>query len=66
MLQQFGRYKRNGQQTIVLIIVKRKHILLDSIDELEGSDFFYLQSPIEIINKLKIQEIIFKLYENNL
>lgn len=66
MLQQLGRCGRNGQQAVVLIFVERKHILPDGVDELEGSDFVYLQSPVEMTNKPKIQQIVSKLYEHNL
>lgn len=66
MLQRFGRCGRNKQPVIALIFVKKKHILPDSVDELEGSDFISLQSLIEITNIVEIQHIVSKLYKHNL
>ena len=66
MLGQLGRCRKNRQQTVVLIFVGRKYIIPDSVDELVGLDFVYLQSPVEMTNKLKIQEIVSKLYKHNL
>ena len=66
MLQQLGRCERNRQQAVALIFVKRKHIIPDGVDELEGLDFVYLQLPIRMTNKLKIQEFVSKLYKHNL
>lgn len=66
MLQRLDRYGRNRQQAIALIFVERKYILPDDVDELEGLDFVHLQSPIKMTNKLKIQEIVSKLYKHNL
>lgn len=53
MIQQLSRYRRNGQPAIALIVVEKKYILLDGIEELEGSDFMSLRSPIKMTNKVE-------------
>lgn len=46
--------------------MEKKYISPNNANKLEGLDFVYMQSPIEITNKLKIQKIVSKFYKYNL